>query len=162
FHGQLGNGTNTTSNVPVSVSGLASGVSAIAAGSAHTCALTSAGAVKCWGRNDVGQLGNGTNASSNVPVDVTGLESGVSAIAIGADAQSTCALTSAGAVRCWGHNALGQLGNGTTTSSNVPVDVTGLESGVSAISVGLAHACAVTSAGAAKCWGRGFFGELGN
>ena len=158
--GQLGNGTNTDSNVPVDVTGLTSGVGAVATGYEHNCALTSAGAVKCWGSNGNGELGNGTNTDSKVPVNVSGLGSGV--VAIGAASFYSCALTNAGGVKCWGLNENGELGNGTNTDSNVPVDVTGLTSGVSAIAVGGAHACALTTAGAVKCWGSNGNGELGN
>jgi alpha-tubulin suppressor-like RCC1 family protein len=160
-HGQLGNGTNTGSNVPVDVSVLTSGVVAIAVeeGNDFACALTSAGGAKCWGENDSGQLGNGTTTDSNVPVDVSGLGSGVSAIAAGG--VHACALTSAGGVKCWGSNFQGELGDGTNTDSNVPVDVSGLGSGVAAIAAGVFYTCALTIAGGAKCWGANTQGSWG-
>ncbi len=137
----------------------------IAAGVSHTCALTSAGTVLCWGSNEYGQLGDGSTSNSTAPVAVIGLASGVDSIAAGTD--STCALSSAGTVWCWGDNASGQLGNGTYTQSRVPVQVldstgTAALSGVMAIAAGQSHTCAVTGAGAAFCWGDNSRGELGN
>jgi len=159
-NGQLGDGTTARSLVPVAVTGLGSGVDAVAPGSSYTCAVTSAGGVKCWGYNANGQLGDGTTTESLSPVDVVGLTTGVDAVA--AAGSHACALTTAGAVSCWGLNLFGQLGNGTTTSSQIPVGVVGLGSGASAIAAGGSYSCAVAAAGVVSCWGSNPYGGLGD
>ncbi|MBX7185156.1 MAG: hypothetical protein K1Y01_08450, partial [Vicinamibacteria bacterium] len=159
-NGELGDGTATTRLRPVDVMGLATGVVKIAAGLNHTCALTNQGGIKCWGRNDRGQLGNGTTVSSLSPANVTGLTSGVVDITVGE--VHTCAITSAGGVKCWGDNLLGQLGDGTTVGRATPADVLTLKSGAMAVSAGLQHTCALTQAGGLKCWGYNGWGGLGN
>jgi alpha-tubulin suppressor-like RCC1 family protein len=104
------------------VSGLSSGVVAIAvSASSDACALTRTGAVKCWGLNDFGQIGDGTVGVRYTPVDVVGLRSGVVAIAAGNS--HSCALTGAGVVECWGWNARGELGDGTTTNRLTPTTI---------------------------------------
>jgi alpha-tubulin suppressor-like RCC1 family protein len=158
--GELGDNTTAARLTPVDVVGLSSGVSAIDAGGYHTCALTTNGAVKCWGNNLSGQLGNGATTNSSIPVDVVGLSSEVSAIAV--SGFHTCALTTSGSVKCWGDNAAGQLGDGTTTQHRTPVDVVGLGSGVSAVALGVYHSCALINSGGVKCWGNNASGELGD
>jgi alpha-tubulin suppressor-like RCC1 family protein len=156
--GQLGNGTTTNSTVPVVVRNLAPAI-ALAAGARHTCALMAGGLVRCWGLNNNGQLGNERTASSSVPVAVVGLPT---ATAVAAGGNHTCALMAAdGGVRCWGGNLFGELGNGTTTDSSVPVVVNNLRA-ATAIDVGLFHACALTSSGALRCWGHNWVGQLGD
>ena len=143
-YGQLGDGTTQERLTPMDVAGLKSGVQAIATGSYHSCALTTSGGVKCWGKNDGGQLGDGTTQRRRAPVDVVGLSSGVRAIAAGL--YHTCAVTEAGGVKCWGLNNGGQLGDGTGTQRLTPVDVVGLSSGVRTVTAGYFHTCALTEA----------------
>src|SRR5690606_25399337 len=95
------------------------------------------------------------------PVDVLGLTSGVASVSAGSN--HTCAVTTAGGLKCWGWDSFGQLGNDAAlTSQPTPVDVLGLTSGVSSVSAGDRHTCAVTTAGGLKCWGSDNYGQLGD
>lgn len=164
-YGQLGDGTTTDRLTPVQVVGLDSGVVAISAGEEHTCAATTAGGAVCWGRNSYGQLGDGTSGprnNSRAPVQVVGL---TDVAAVSAGAYHTCAVTTAGSVSCWGRNTHGQLGNGSSGSHNGsarPVGVTGLDSGIAAVSAGGYHTCALSAEGGVMCWGRNLYGQLGD
>lgn len=160
-YGQLGDGTTQQRLRPVDVTGLTSGLRALATGGFHTCAVTSTGGVKCWGANDFGQLGDGTTTQRLIPVDVVGLGDKISAIAAGGG--YTCALTENGGAKCWGNNSAGQLGDGTQVDRLTPVDVTGLTGGAQALSASsYYHTCAVTVGGGAKCWGNNYRGQLGD
>jgi hypothetical protein len=136
----------------------------ISGGESHTCALLSYGGIECWGRNNYGQLGNGSTADSLIPVAVSNI---TNATAISAGQYHTCALLSDGTVDCWGYNNRGQLGDATTTTRTSPVAVhaiggAGTLTGVASGGVGANHSCAVLSAGGADCWGYNNFGQLGD
>ncbi len=158
---QLGDGTTVDRLTPVDVSGLTTGVTAISAGGQHTCALLASGGVKCWGYNGQGQLGDGTFVSRATPTDVSGLSSGMQALAVGFS--HSCALTTSGGMKCWGNNFEGQVGNGVSGSNqSAPADVSGLTSGVAAMSAGYTFTCARTTSGGMKCWGSNDYGQLGD
>ena len=131
----------------------------ISAGSLHTCAVLSTGAVKCWGEGADGRLGNNhaRDEDSNVPVDVAGV---TGAIQVAAGAEFTCVLLSTGAIKCWGEGSAGDLGNGANNDSKTAVDVTGISNAVE-MTTGASHACALLSSGGVKCWGNGSNGRLG-
>ena len=130
----------------------------ISTGILHSCAVTPAGAAKCWGLNSSGQLGDNSKTSKAYPVTVTSLSSGVNRIYAGS--MHTCALMNAGTVKCWGSNAFGQLGDGTNTDRINPVDVPGL-SNVVELDISRHETCALLSSGGVKCWGRNAQGQLG-
>ena len=123
----------------------ATAADSVSTGSVHACVLTAGGDVKCWGFNGTGMLGDGTKADRKKPVTVTGLPSGVADVQAAWD--HTCALTNGGGVKCWGHNGDGELGDGTKIQRLQPVGVTGLNSGVQAISLGFDSGCALTTGG---------------
>ncbi|GAA4121370.1 chromosome condensation regulator RCC1 [Knoellia locipacati] len=151
-YGQLGRGTTgAPSGVAQWVVGLRSGVASLSAGEDHTCAVTTAGAVRCWGSNTWGMLGDGTTIDRSLPVTTSGLTSGVRSVSPGG--QQTCAQRTTGAVLCWGWNGSGGLGDGTTTDRLRPVAVRGLPTDVTSVSAGATYACAVTSGGRLWCWG---------
>ena len=122
---------------------------------------TVSGTVLAWGDNVDGQLGNGTFTTSNTPVEVSGL-TGVTAIAAGgAFNHHSLALKSDGTVWAWGANSAGQLGNGSFTGSNTPVQTSGIN-GVTAIAGGQLHSLALKSDGTVWAWGFNLDGQLGN
>lgn len=148
---QIGNNGSTDSNVPVLVSGGYTWRS-ITSGSITNCGITTTDVGYCWGRQ---ALGNGTWADSAVPSLVSGGHSWAS-FSINPGGNATCGLTTAGAGYCWGNNYRGNIGDGTTNDSNVPVLVSGGYTWAAITTGGSAwspYACGITTAGAGYCWG---------
>lgn len=172
FSGQIGNGGTATSNVPVAVtsSDVLSGkkIVGLAPGRDHSLALCADGTVAAWGSNASGQLGNGSGAPSTIPVAVStsGVLSSKKVVAIAAGAYHSLALCSDGTVVAWGLNSAGQLGNGNTSTSNVPVAVStaGVLAGqkVVALTAGKYFSAALLASGAVVTWGENTSGQLGN
>jgi RHS repeat-associated protein len=167
-HGELGNGTANMSGcycstTPVVVS-LPGGtiVTTLATGENHTLAITSTGSLLAWGLNNNGQLGNGGQADSAVPVPVS-LPGGTTVTAVAGAVGHSLAVTSTGSLLAWGWNSSGQLGNGSTIDSALPVPIS-LPGGptITAVSAGTYHSFAVTSTGSTFAWGRNEYGVLGN
>jgi RHS repeat-associated protein len=162
--GQLGDGTTQSRSLPTPVIGMSSGVVSLAAGNTHTCAKADA-SVLCWGSNSQGQLGMGS-ASSIPTLTPTIVPSLTNIASLTAGNNTTCAVTNQGAALCWGSNASGKLGDGTSTNRSLPTPVIGLASGVISIRTHNAHSCAITSQGQSQgqlyCWGFNLFGQLGD
>ncbi len=163
-YGRQGNGS-TSNSYPLSlVPGMESGVKDFSVGYYHACALVDdgagAGGVKCWGRNNQGQVGNGDLVDQTSPIDVVGLTSGIESLSV--HLYHGCAVTTGGALYCWGDNAQGQLGIGNRVDSLTPVLVTGMGSGVESVSTGRYQTCAVMMSGALYCWGDNARGQIGD
>ena len=170
--GQLGNSSTTNSLIPVAVNttGVLAGktIKQISAYGFHTCAVASDNKAYCWGRGDLGQLGNNSTTNSSIPVAVntTGVLAGKAIKQISTGFSHTCAIASDDKAYCWGSGTSGQLGNNLYTNSSIPVAVntTGVLAGktIKQISAGTSHTCAIASDDKAYCWGSGSFGALGN
>lgn len=174
-YGQVGNGTIQLQTSPVQVATLGSNVAQVAVGWNHTCARRTDGTLWCWGRNQMGQLGDGTTTGSDcstpcksTPIQVLALGSEVAQVAGGYN--HTCALKQNGSVWCWGLNAFGQLGDGTTTGQSCaggsacrpsPVQVAALGTAGAYIGAGHYHTCARKLDGTLWCWGWNVQGQLG-
>ncbi len=171
-HGELGNGA-TVSGSPSGLArptAVAGGLSftRISAGGGHVCALAADGAAYCWGRNDAGQLGDGTTTPRTAPTPVAG---GRAFTDISAGNAYTCAVAADGGAWCWGDNRSGQLGTGDTASVAVPAAVAGglrfravtasLETSF-VPNTPAAFTCGTTTAGEAWCWGWNALGQLGD
>lgn len=155
--GQLGDGQRQPRPTPSEPVGLGSVVTGVATGGSHTCAVTTAGSLFCWGDNTSGQLGVAGASSVVQPAAVAGLGGAVKQVAAGE--AFTCALLDGGQVQCWGDGNNGQLGS--AGSSDKPL-VVAMPAPITAIAAGAQHACAITAAGGVFCWGAGDRNQLGS
>ncbi|MBA7701626.1 hypothetical protein ES703_110367 [subsurface metagenome] len=160
--GQIGNGSSGGNILnPIFVNSSKSFVS-ITGGGEHTCGLLNNGSMMCWGKNDGGQIGDGSTERRENPVFVNTTESFVS---ITTGYAYTCGLLNNGSMMCWGRNGVGQIGDGTSGSpendTHNPVFVNTTESFVS-ITAGEGHTCGLLNNGSAMCWGSNYRGQIGN
>ena len=178
--GELGIGTTLArSNVPIAVKTTGTPmdgkvVKQVEGGGryegSHSIALASDGTVYTWGLNQYGQLGNNTTTNSRSPIAVQAAGTplaGKTIVQVAAGADHSLALDSDGALYAWGSNAYGQLGNGTTTNSSVPVAVKIAGTPLAGktivqIAAGANHNMVLTSGGTVYAWGWNYHGQLGN
>lgn len=160
YYGQLGrNSTGGTreGELPGAVA-TSERFDALSAGLFHACALTSAGSAYCWGSDSLGQLGDRRTVNSTTPIPVFGSHAFRS---ISAGGYHTCGVLVSGDVLCWGDNRFGQIGNG-NIGGFVDQPASAVPGGpYSSVSAGLAHSCAITASGQARCWGDNRHGQLG-
>jgi alpha-tubulin suppressor-like RCC1 family protein len=165
-NGQLGIGTVADGTDKLEPTPAASGLrfTAVSAGADHACALAKGGALYCWGKNEFGEVGNGTTEVVSAPVAVIGglTFTDVSAgLAYDGGETRTCAIAKGGKAYCWGDNAGGRLGAG--VSGGIRAEPTAVAGGhiFTAVTTGMIQSCGVTRANGAYCWGSNFEGELG-
>lgn len=160
--GQLGDGSNTQRLEAVATVGGTgtTGATSLSAGGSHTCARISDGTLRCWGLGTSGQLGDGSQISSNVPITVSTISSATS---VSAGFIHTCSRLTDGTLRCWGNNNGGRLGDGTGTRRLLPTTVVGIAAGTATgVDTGSNQTCAILSDNTLRCWGAGDRGQIGN
>jgi len=149
---------------PISSPGNNRTIVAIDAGQYYTCAILDDGSVSCWGSNDDGQLGDGTQTDRNVTTPTSSLGVNRTAVGITSGSLQTCAILDDGSVSCWGANNYGQLGDGTTIKRLIPTPTSslGINRTAVAIASGGDHTCAILDNGSVSCWGKGGNAQLGD
>jgi cysteine-rich repeat protein len=176
-YGQLGYGNTTQLSAPLTIDlNLGALALFLRAGEDHNCAVLDDGALRCWGRNDYGQLGYGNTTAigdtetpgSVVPVPLLpqGIPNGTAVVEAAIGHSHTCVIFETGSALCWGDNFYGQLGQGTTNTVGdnetlatlFPIDI---GADVTQIVAGRHHTCALLDDGGVKCWGRNLYGQLG-
>ena len=171
--GQLGDGTTTSSDIPICISDISTSplnkvkIKEISAGGEHTVAIDEEGKVYAWGSNGYGQLGDGTNDYSNIPICISDIWTNLINIQkISAGGEHTVALDKDGKVYVWGSNWTGQLGDGTTKEySDIPICISDVSTNlvnIKEISAGGSHTVALDENGKVYAWGSNGYGQLGN
>ena len=161
YNGGLGDGTTTSKSSPTQTSSLGTGRTAVAI--SGSCAILDDGSVSCWGFNSYGMVGDGTNNQRTTPTQTSSLGNGRTAVAISTGSGHVCAILDDGSVSCWGRNAQGVLGDGTSTNrlSPFPTLSLGTNREAVAISSGGYHTCVILDDGSVSCWGYDGYGQLG-
>lgn len=157
-YGQLGDGTTANRLLPTAVASGSVRFSQLVAGRTHTCGRTATNEMYCWGRNEFGQLGDGTTTDRSTPTRVTGDRL---YMAMTAGSNHSCAIDLEGAAYCWGRNDQGWLGDGSTTPRAVPTPVVGTTR-FQSLAAGDWHTCGISTTGGAYCWGQNTYGQLGD
>ena len=173
--GQLGDGTTTVRYIPTEITSqfnlsVGETITQIILGGFHSSAITSEDRVFTWGRNNSGQLGDGTTTSRYIPTEITSqfnLNEEEIIRTIYLNGSHSSAITSEDRVFMWGWNAYGQLGDGTMTNRYIPTEVTSQfnfseEETITQISLGACHSLAITSKGGVFTWGWNEYGQLGD
>ena len=159
YYGQLGVYSNADSKIPIKVNNSSStlpekSVKYIALGYYHSAAITKDGSLYMWGRNNYGQLGDGTTTDRYTPVKIM---DNVASVSLGGS--HSAAVTKDGSLYMWGDNGNGRLGDGTTTDRYTPVKIM---DNVASVSLGSSHSAAITKDGSLYMWGYNYYGQLGN
>jgi len=161
--GQLGTGGagyDPPRRTPERVTGGAEGWVSVAAGGSHTCGVKTDGSLYCWGSNGGGRLGDGTTGERRTPTREASRADDWASVSAGDE--HTCAVKTDGSLHCWGRNAAGQLGDGTTADRRTPTQETSGASDWASVAAGWRHTCGVKTDGSLHCWGRNTADQLGD